>query len=381
MQPFAGVVDLRGFVWGDFDGDGDPDAALLDAQGVLHVFENRQAGEFREMPRPADARPAGGAGRRRHQRRRRARHRDARRRRVDSARVPQGRRVGAAADRRRGRTIFRRRRRGNVSAVSRRSRQQRRARSRGVGRRALSRLARRAAPVRFEPLPSAAGWRGVRHPRSEQRWPARSGWPAERIAGPDAVSRHGGVSLAGDSTARAADGRRSAHQLVRHRRRHRDSIRPADAEAGDHRVAGAFRSGDAHRRRGHADRLAERHHAGRLRSPRRRSDRGRAASEGILSLGVRRRWDGHAVRDRLPVAIAARPSHQRAGHGRRDPDRRLGEDSRRSAGGEERSLRCPDHRRAVGNALHRSRVVDGRGSSGRHRCLRGRAIRAEPRRP
>ena len=33
LHPFGGVVDLRGFVWGDFDGDGDPDAALLDAQG------------------------------------------------------------------------------------------------------------------------------------------------------------------------------------------------------------------------------------------------------------------------------------------------------------------------------------------------------------
>jgi tetratricopeptide (TPR) repeat protein len=57
IQPFAGVVDLIGFVWGDFDGDGDPDAALLDARGVLHVFENRQAGEFREMPKLPDARP------------------------------------------------------------------------------------------------------------------------------------------------------------------------------------------------------------------------------------------------------------------------------------------------------------------------------------
>jgi tetratricopeptide (TPR) repeat protein len=57
LHPFAGVVDLRGFAWGDFDGDGDPDAALLDAQGVLHVFENRQAGEFREMPKPDDAPP------------------------------------------------------------------------------------------------------------------------------------------------------------------------------------------------------------------------------------------------------------------------------------------------------------------------------------
>jgi tetratricopeptide (TPR) repeat protein len=55
VQPFAGIVGLRGFVWGDFDGDGDPDAALLDAAGGLHLFENRQAGEFREMPGPGGA--------------------------------------------------------------------------------------------------------------------------------------------------------------------------------------------------------------------------------------------------------------------------------------------------------------------------------------
>ena len=36
--------------------------------------------------------------------------------------------------------------------------------------------------------------------------------------------------------------------------------------------------------------------------------------------------DAHAVRHRLPVAIAARPAHQRAGHGRRDADRGLGQD-------------------------------------------------------
>ena len=53
LQPFAGIVGLRGFVWGDLDGDGDPDAALLDAAGGVHVFENRQAGQFREMPAPA----------------------------------------------------------------------------------------------------------------------------------------------------------------------------------------------------------------------------------------------------------------------------------------------------------------------------------------
>ena len=52
MQPFAGVVGLRAFAWGDLDGDGDPDAALLGERGDLHVFENRQGGEFREMPGP-----------------------------------------------------------------------------------------------------------------------------------------------------------------------------------------------------------------------------------------------------------------------------------------------------------------------------------------
>ena len=118
LHPFAGVVDLRGFVWGDFDGDGDPDAALLDAQGVLHVFENRQAGEFREMPKPADAGPRDGAGGRRRQRRRRARRRDARRGRVDPARVPQGRRVGAAADRGLVGQRSRRRRRERIGCFS-----------------------------------------------------------------------------------------------------------------------------------------------------------------------------------------------------------------------------------------------------------------------
>jgi Tfp pilus assembly protein PilF len=50
MKPFAGVVGLRAFAWGDVDADGDPDAVLLGERGDLHVFENRQGGEFREMP-------------------------------------------------------------------------------------------------------------------------------------------------------------------------------------------------------------------------------------------------------------------------------------------------------------------------------------------
>ena len=49
LKPFPGVVGLHSFAWGDIDGDGDPDAVLVGENGDLHVFENRQAGEFREF--------------------------------------------------------------------------------------------------------------------------------------------------------------------------------------------------------------------------------------------------------------------------------------------------------------------------------------------
>jgi tetratricopeptide (TPR) repeat protein len=52
LAPFTGVVGLRAFAWGDLDGDGVPDAALLDAEGNLHLFENRQGGQFKPMEGP-----------------------------------------------------------------------------------------------------------------------------------------------------------------------------------------------------------------------------------------------------------------------------------------------------------------------------------------
>lgn len=54
LQPFPEIAALRGFAWADFDRDGAPDAALLDAQGILHVFRNGRAGRFVERPVPKD---------------------------------------------------------------------------------------------------------------------------------------------------------------------------------------------------------------------------------------------------------------------------------------------------------------------------------------
>jgi tetratricopeptide (TPR) repeat protein len=53
IHPFAGVSGIRQFAWADFDGDGNPDAALLDNAGRLHVFMNERQGQFRERPLPS----------------------------------------------------------------------------------------------------------------------------------------------------------------------------------------------------------------------------------------------------------------------------------------------------------------------------------------
>jgi tetratricopeptide (TPR) repeat protein len=57
LEPFAGVPGARGFGWGDLDHDGDPDAILVDQGGGLHLFANRQAGEFTRIPAPAFTSP------------------------------------------------------------------------------------------------------------------------------------------------------------------------------------------------------------------------------------------------------------------------------------------------------------------------------------
>jgi tetratricopeptide (TPR) repeat protein len=57
MKPFEGLAELRCFIWADLDNDGDPDAATLDARGVLRVFSNERAGRFkiRAMPKEVGA--------------------------------------------------------------------------------------------------------------------------------------------------------------------------------------------------------------------------------------------------------------------------------------------------------------------------------------
>jgi tetratricopeptide (TPR) repeat protein len=58
--PFSGVSGLRDFVWADIDGDGDPDAALIDKGGEsqvdnkLHVFTNERSGQFKKRDLPAE---------------------------------------------------------------------------------------------------------------------------------------------------------------------------------------------------------------------------------------------------------------------------------------------------------------------------------------
>jgi tetratricopeptide (TPR) repeat protein len=54
IHPFVGVSDIRQFVWSDLDGDGNPDASLIDGAGWLHVFRNERSGKFTEQTLPAN---------------------------------------------------------------------------------------------------------------------------------------------------------------------------------------------------------------------------------------------------------------------------------------------------------------------------------------
>jgi len=52
IHPFDEVSGIDGFAWADLDGDGNPDAAIIDGGGRLHVFMNLRQGQFKERPLP-----------------------------------------------------------------------------------------------------------------------------------------------------------------------------------------------------------------------------------------------------------------------------------------------------------------------------------------
>jgi Flp pilus assembly protein TadD len=53
IHPFAAVSGIRQFVWADLNGDGNPDASLIDGAGRLHIFINQRSGNFTERSLPA----------------------------------------------------------------------------------------------------------------------------------------------------------------------------------------------------------------------------------------------------------------------------------------------------------------------------------------
>jgi Tfp pilus assembly protein PilF len=54
IYPFAGIAGLRQFAWADLNGDGNPDAVMVDRTGHLHVFVNERQGQFRERAVPTN---------------------------------------------------------------------------------------------------------------------------------------------------------------------------------------------------------------------------------------------------------------------------------------------------------------------------------------
>ena len=52
MHPFEGVSGISQFAWADLNSDGNPDAALIDGAGRLHVFFNQRSGKFQERQLP-----------------------------------------------------------------------------------------------------------------------------------------------------------------------------------------------------------------------------------------------------------------------------------------------------------------------------------------
>jgi len=53
-HPFKAISGVRQLSWVDLNGDGNPDAAILDGAGRLHIFLNRRSGSFEQAEVPAN---------------------------------------------------------------------------------------------------------------------------------------------------------------------------------------------------------------------------------------------------------------------------------------------------------------------------------------
>jgi Tfp pilus assembly protein PilF len=53
IHPFTDISGIQQFVWADLNGDGNPDASLIDGSGHLHVFINDRSGRFHEQAVPS----------------------------------------------------------------------------------------------------------------------------------------------------------------------------------------------------------------------------------------------------------------------------------------------------------------------------------------
>jgi tetratricopeptide (TPR) repeat protein len=54
IHPFAGISGLRALTWADLDGDGNPDASVIDGSNKLHVFLDERGGQFKERALPSN---------------------------------------------------------------------------------------------------------------------------------------------------------------------------------------------------------------------------------------------------------------------------------------------------------------------------------------
>ena len=266
---FAAVTRARGFAWADLDGEGVPDAAFLDDAGVVQVFVNRRGGSFRAETLPGTY----------------------------------GHAVAIAAAEQNGDSLF------DLLVLSRDGAITRLSRKASDGTWAGTALSRvdppTGPPSGMEPgvarlltadldnngaadlivagpasarvllgapggsytaLQNAVAPRRAGRCRSRRRRQARARRPCSRRATRSRVqSRCEIVSVADPPSSRRHGDRRSAHQLVRHRRRDRASLRTAPAKTGHHVAARPLRPGRGERRRSRAHHLAERRPPGGVR--------------------------------------------------------------------------------------------------------------------